>query len=274
LVAGVGESGEELVPVDVAEAREFGSVVFAGVGEDAYCIELFAVDADVFGVDVEEAVFEFAHGGDEVHVLPDHVRRVVVEADVVAEVVEEATPDFGAGGDVFAAGPFVFGKEHGAVLYADANAVASGELNEGLPRLKEAGPVVIDGFRPVAADEGVDRFQAEEGGGLDDSAEVADGEFAFFVVRREGVGIVAEGADGDFGVGHDAASVVGLGGGEVGDVDVRDAGVAAFGLADGPAHDFDAVVGGLAGEAGDIGEGEFGEDGGDEAEMHGRNDEG
>ena len=110
-----------------------------------------------------------------------------------AEVVEQPSPDFGAGGDVFAAGPFVAAEEHRAVLDADANAIAFGELNERLPDFQEAGPVVIDGFGPVAADEGVDGFQAEEGGGLNDFAEVADGEVAFFAVGRERIGIVAQG---------------------------------------------------------------------------------
>lgn len=144
MVAGVGERGEELVPVDVAEARELRGVVFAGVGEDADLVELFVVDANVLGMNVEEPVFEFPHRSDEVHLLPDHVRRVIVEADVVAEVIEEATPDFGAGGDVLAARPFVLGKQHGAILDADTNAIAGGELNKGLPRLKETGPIVID----------------------------------------------------------------------------------------------------------------------------------
>lgn len=108
---------------------------------------------------------------------------------------------------------------------------------------------------------------------MDHSAKMANGQIAFFVVRREGVGIIAEGADRDFGVGHDAAGFVGLGGGEVGDVDVRDAGVTAFGLADGPTHDLDAIVAAISSEAGDIGEGQFGEDGGDEAELHGGNAE-
>ena len=271
LVADVGEDGEKLAPVHVAHAGELGGVVFAGVGEDADFVEAMAVEADVFGVDVEEAVFEFAHRVEVVHVLPDHVRGVIVEAEAGgAEVVEEATPEFGAGGDVFAAGPFVAAEEHGAVFDADANAVAFREFDEGLPDFEEARPVVVDGFGPVAADEGVDGFQAEEGCGLNDLAEVGGRKVGFFAVGRERIGVVAEGADLDFGVGHEGADLVGFGGGEIGDIDVRDAGVAALGLADGPAHELDAGVAGLGGEGGDFGEGEVGEDGGDEAEFHGR----
>src|SRR5262245_60709078 len=73
-VADVGEDGEKAAPVHVAEAGEFGSVVFVGMGEDADVVEPLAVDADVFGVDVEEAVLEFAHRSQIVHALPDHVR--------------------------------------------------------------------------------------------------------------------------------------------------------------------------------------------------------
>jgi hypothetical protein len=53
------------------------------------------------------------------------------------------------------------------------------------------------------------------------------------------------------------------------DVDVRDAGVFALGLADGPAHDLDGGEALVAGEVEDVVEREFGEDGGDEAEFHG-----
>jgi len=72
-IAGVGEDGEELSPIDVAEAGELGGVVFVGMGEDADVAEPLAVDTDVFGVNVEQAILEFPHGGEIVHALPDHV---------------------------------------------------------------------------------------------------------------------------------------------------------------------------------------------------------
>jgi hypothetical protein len=65
-----------------------------------------------------------------------------------------------------------------------------------------------------------------------------------------------------------AEDVVGFRFGQRGDVDVRDAGVFALGLADGPAHDLDGGEALVAGEVEDVVEREFGEDGGDEAEFH------
>src|SRR5436190_22894461 len=58
LVADVGEDRKEAAPIDVTHAREFGRVILAGVSEDADFVEAVVVDADIFGVDVEEAVFE------------------------------------------------------------------------------------------------------------------------------------------------------------------------------------------------------------------------
>jgi hypothetical protein len=69
--------------------------------------------------------------------------------------------------------------------------------------------------------------------------------------------------------GAERVDVVGPGPGEVGDVNVGDARELALGLADGPAHDFDAVKPFAGGEFEDLAEVQFREDGGDESELHG-----
>ena len=55
---------------------------------------------------------------------------------------------------------------------------------------------------------------------------------------------------------------------EAGDINVRDAGKFALRLADGPAHDFDAIEAFARGEFEDLVEVEFRKDGGDESEFH------
>ena len=57
--------------------------------------------------------------------------------------------------------------------------------------------------------------------------------------------------------------------GEVRDVEVRDAGIAAFGLARRPAHEFDAGEALIGREGQDFFEFHLGQDRGDESELHG-----
>src|SRR5207249_3112379 len=62
--------------------------------------------------------------------------------------------------------------------------------------------------------------------------------------------------------------IIGLGGCEVGGINMCDTGIAALGLTDRPAHYFNAGVARLTGEAGDFSQGKVREDGGDEADVH------
>jgi hypothetical protein len=63
-------------------------------------------------------------------------------------------------------------------------------------------------------------------------------------------------------------NVVGAGPSKTLHVNVRDTGELAFGLADRPAHDFDAREPFGSGEFEDLGEAKFREDGCDESEFH------
>jgi len=83
LVADIAEGGQERVPIDAAAAGEYGRVELDWSGEDADVVEAVRVDCDILGVDVNQSVREFGQGGQVVHVLPDHVRGVVVESEVV-----------------------------------------------------------------------------------------------------------------------------------------------------------------------------------------------
>src|SRR5229473_461829 len=128
------------------------------------------------------------------------MRRVEIQAEVLAgDVFESAPPDSRRGHEIFAARPFVLGERHGAVLDADLNAVIPGKLDEWPPGFEKARPVLVQGFGPVAAYEGVDHTDTQELGCLDDVAEVLDVDARFGGVGREGIGIVAQAADGDAG---------------------------------------------------------------------------
>ena len=251
-----------MAPVDIAQSGQLGHVELERGGHDANVVEAVMVEAHVLGVDVEELVDEFADGFEVVHVLPDHVGWVVVEAEVVAgDVGEHAAPDGRRVSEVFAAGPFVAGKGHGAVLDTDFDVVVFGEADQGRPDFEESGPVVVDGLGPVAADEGVHDADAEQRGGLDDALDVVDGDLGFVLVGGEGVGIVSEAADGDACGGGELVDAGGVLCGEADDVDVGDAGVAAFGSAGGPAHELDGGEAVFGGELDDLFEGEVGKDG-------------
>src|SRR5947207_240349 len=78
VVAGVGEGGEELAPVHVAEPRQFRLVPAEPEGADF--VETVAVDPLVLGVDVDDVRAELADGPGAVDELPYKVRRIEVQS--------------------------------------------------------------------------------------------------------------------------------------------------------------------------------------------------
>lgn len=214
VVAGVGECGEEGAPVDVAEPGEFGLV--PAESEDTDFVEFVVVDAFVFGVDVDDLFAELAECACAVDLLPDEVGGIEVESDGHGgERLEEAPPDGGVEGDVFSAGPFVLAEEHGAMFDADLHIVRLGEFEDGRPDLGDHLEVLLDGFLPVATDEGVDDFDSAEGCGLNELFEVGGDEFAVCGVGVERVGVVAESGDGDAVFGGEVLNAEALFDGEV-----------------------------------------------------------
>lgn len=194
--------------------------------------------------------------------LPDHVGGVVVEAEVIAgDVGEHAAPNGGRVGQIFSAGPFVVGEGHGAVFDADLDVVVFGEADQGRPDFKKAGPVGVDGLGPVTADEGVHDADAKQGGGLDDAFDVVDGDLGFVLVGCQGIGVVAESADGDAGGCGELVDAGGVCCSEADNVDMGYSCVTALGLAGGPAHELDGAEAVGSGELDDLFEGEVGEDG-------------
>ena len=72
-VATVGQLRKESAPIDVAHAGQLGSVIAVGVCENADLIEPVVIKANVFGVNMEQAVAEVSKRCEIIHVLPDHV---------------------------------------------------------------------------------------------------------------------------------------------------------------------------------------------------------
>lgn len=64
------------------------------MGEDSVLIDEVLIQADVFGMDVEDPIDELANGLEVVHVLEDQVGGIVVEPEVGASKVgKQASPD-------------------------------------------------------------------------------------------------------------------------------------------------------------------------------------
>ena len=105
-------------------------------------------------------------------------------------------------------------------------------------------------------------------GRADDRLQVIDVDLRLGRVGSERVRVVAEAADLDAVLVEEAAHPVGAALVERRDVDVRDAGVAALGLALRPAHQLDAGEALGGGEGEHLLEREVGQDRGDESELH------
>src|SRR5262249_18836978 len=133
----------------------------------------------------------------------------------------------------------------------------------------EERPVVLDRLVPITADERVDDLDAETRRRLDHLLEMLDDAFAMRRIGMQRIGIVAEPGDLHAGLADEPAHarddvVI-----DVGDVDVRDARVAPISAARRPAHHLNAAETLAGGEGEDLVEGEIGQDGADEAELHG-----
>src|SRR5713226_8315109 len=74
IVAGFGQHGKELAPIDIAQPGKFGCMEIIGVRHDADVVQAALIDPRVLGVDVEDTVAELAQRPEVVHALPDEVR--------------------------------------------------------------------------------------------------------------------------------------------------------------------------------------------------------
>src|SRR6478752_364358 len=89
VVAGPPEGGEQVAPLDVAEAREAGDLPADAHREHAALVEALAVDGQVLGLDVVDVRPELADEPRDVDHLEDQVRRVEVQPDRPLPVLED-----------------------------------------------------------------------------------------------------------------------------------------------------------------------------------------
>jgi hypothetical protein len=115
-----------------------------------------------------------------------------------------------------------------------------GESDQWSPGFEKAWPVFIDGFSMIASDESVDRIDTKESRGKDDAAEVVCGSVGDFGVMIEGIGVVAEGGDGNGLMFSELEGFAGFGWGEVGDIKVSDTREPTEGFAFWPTDELDA----------------------------------
>ena len=120
-------------------------MVFVGMGQQPDLVQPIAVQSSIFRMNVHQPVAEFPQWLEVVHLLPDAVRRIEVQAEVQAgNVGEHPPPDRRADGEVLAAGPFIPGEKHRAILNANPHPGPLGSLDQRPPGGQKPGPVVVD----------------------------------------------------------------------------------------------------------------------------------
>ena len=201
--------------------------------------------------------------------LQDQVRRVEVEPDRAAPLLEDATPDARRRREVVPARPLVVAEEHRAVLDRDLPAVVLRERHDVRPDLERLLPVRVLGLCSVGAHERVDEGDVHLLGGRDHVLEVTDDGLTMRRVRMERVRVVAQPGDRQA-LAHDLVDDLGrLRCGEVRDIDVGRAGVAAGRPARArPAGDLDAFESVGGGPVHDLAERRLGEGRGQQTEPH------
>ena len=66
--------------------RQFRVMVVRRMRQNPNFVELLAIDPGILGMYVEDLTDEFAQGLNRIHVLPDHVRRIVVQSKRAAGI--------------------------------------------------------------------------------------------------------------------------------------------------------------------------------------------
>src|SRR5215211_3578098 len=96
IISGGVECRYEAIPAHLAQTGQAGDFPAEAAAEDAILVEHLAVDLQILGVNVEQAVPELGDWPHLVDELPDQVRGVVVEPEIlVRDDLEHASPDSG-----------------------------------------------------------------------------------------------------------------------------------------------------------------------------------
>src|SRR5947209_7767362 len=155
-VACVRQSREVLAPAHVAQAGKLRCVKVVRESQNTDVVQTVPVEPGILCVHVLEPPRKLTDRRDFIHLLPDHVGRIVVETEIlVRDLLKHAAPDGGTDCQVLSARPLVLGEEHGAILDADVDTPLAGVPNERGPDFLEQRPILVDALLVVAPDEGV-----------------------------------------------------------------------------------------------------------------------
>jgi len=151
-------------------------VWYSAGSHDADLVETVVIDADILRMNVKHTVGEVTHRIDVIHLLPNHMRRIVIQTEMVAgNVVKHPPPDGRADRQIFAAGPFIAAEQHGAVFDADSDVLFLGILNQRPPSFQKPWPVLIDGPGPVATDKCIHAIKTQQRRRANHPSNVFDG---------------------------------------------------------------------------------------------------
>src|SRR5580658_3054417 len=96
VITGIPQRLEKRPPVDIPTSRKSRTMELQWVSQDANLVQPLPVDRYILQVNPEYARGKFLHRSDIVHLLPHHMRRIVVKPEMGAgEVLEHSPPNRG-----------------------------------------------------------------------------------------------------------------------------------------------------------------------------------
>ncbi len=103
---------------------------------------------------MNQTIGEGSHWRQVIHVHEHRMRWIVIQSEVFArECLKHSSPHRRTDRQILSAGPFVVGEKHGAIFDADSNVGLLGRFDDGAPNVFKTGPVVVDRFLRIAANE-------------------------------------------------------------------------------------------------------------------------
>ena len=110
------------------------------MSEDPYLVQAVLIHFYIFRVNVKNFIRKVSHWAEVVHVLKDHVRWVIIQTKAITgNVIEHAFPNPRADGQVFATGPLICRKKHGAIFDSHLNTFFFSQADDGFHVSKNRG---------------------------------------------------------------------------------------------------------------------------------------
>src|SRR5215213_9569745 len=237
IISGGVKRRDQTVPAHLAQPRQAWDFPTETAPEDAVLVEHLAVDLQILGMDMKDAVLEL---GDRAHLidkLPDQMRGIVIEPEVLVwDDLEHAPPNRRRIGDVGAAGPRIR-PEHGAILDGDLHPTLARVVDDRRPDASEVLQILLGALVLVGPGKGADDLDPKQRRGIDHRLQVRDHLVTVRLVRVERVWVIRQRGDLQIVISDDCVDLPRLGRIEIRNVDVADAAIAAILFADWPAGD-------------------------------------